>query len=62
MAENDFMTSNRCYAHAVVKNKWGHLPGGDLTLAFDQKSVQKNNVKIQQKSLTIILMFTIHIW
>ncbi len=45
MAENDFMTSNRCYAHAVVKNKWGHLPGGDLSLFFSQKSVQKTTLK-----------------
>ena len=45
MAENDFMTSNRCYAHAVVKNKWGHLPGDDLSLFFSQKSVQKTTLK-----------------
>ena len=45
MAENDFMTSNRCYAHAVVKNKWGRFPGGDLSLFFSQKSVPKTTLK-----------------
>ena len=35
------MTSFGCFAQAVAKNQWGHLPGGDLTLAFDQNSSHK---------------------